>query len=246
MLHYSFPHYVGHLEILEINYFLGEETVCPRHYAPNHLLPATILSSGSQSKKDKSDWAWSYPGLSLWFFWWGFYKLCGWSWILLAPEWVTLLRVYAGVGNSTNTKAELVGLWALLLTSQMMGIPLLHVFGDSSVIINWAKVSTALSPPELSHWCRETRKLFTCFLDLSFIHIYHEHNQIADHLSKTALSLSPGFGCFSEFFDDLLVTHDTFKLFWALCESLLPYFCSSVMFLERAPLDCWFDLVGPR
>ena len=41
-----------------------------------------------------------------------------------------------GVGNSTNTKAELLSLWALLLTSQMMGIPLLHIFGDSSVIIN--------------------------------------------------------------------------------------------------------------
>ena len=41
-----------------------------------------------------------------------------------------------GLGYSTNTKAELVGLWALLLTSQMMGIPVLHVFGDSSVIIN--------------------------------------------------------------------------------------------------------------
>ena len=118
-----------------------------------------------------------------------------------------------GVGNSTNTKAELVGLWALLLTSQMTGIPLLHVFGDSSVIINWAKGSTALSPPDLFHWCGETRKLFTWFLDLSFSHIYCEHNQIADRLSKTALSMSPGFGYFYEFTDDHLVTHDTFQLF---------------------------------
>ena len=112
-----------------------------------------------------------------------------------------------GLGNSTNTKAELVGLWALMLTSQMMGIPLLHVFGDSSVIIKWEKGSTALSPPERFHWCRETRKLFTCFPDLSFIHIYREHNQIADRLSKTALSLAPGFGSYSEFFNCLLITH---------------------------------------
>ena len=118
-----------------------------------------------------------------------------------------------GVGNGSNTKAELLGLWALLLTSHMMGIPLTHIFGDSSVIINWEKGSTPLSPPDLYHWCRETQKLFTCFPDLSFSHIYREHNRIADRLSKTALTLAPGFGCFLEFFEDLLVTYDTFQLF---------------------------------
>ena len=64
-----------------------------------------------------------------------------------------------GVGKCTNTKAKLVGLWALLLTSQMMEIPMLNVFGDSSVIINWAKGIASLSPPKRNHWCRETRKL---------------------------------------------------------------------------------------
>ena len=81
-----------------------------------------------------------------------------------------------GVGNNTNTKAEFVGLWAIMLSSQMMGIPTLNVYGDSSVIINWAKGSVALTPPELSHWCRETRKLSSCFQKLSFNHIYREHN----------------------------------------------------------------------
>ena len=55
------------------------------------------------------------------------------------------LEFSLGVGYGTNTKAELLNLWALLLSSQMMGIPLAHVFGDSSVIINWANGSTALS-----------------------------------------------------------------------------------------------------
>ena len=41
-----------------------------------------------------------------------------------------------GVGRGTNTKAELMGLWALLLSSQMMSIPLVHIYGDSQVIIN--------------------------------------------------------------------------------------------------------------
>ena len=118
-----------------------------------------------------------------------------------------------GVGSGSNTKAELLGLWALLHSSQMMGIPLVHIFGDSQVIINWAKGITALTPPDLFHWCRESQKLIRSFHDLAFSHIYREHNRIADSLSKTALTLDPGFGCFSEFFDDHLVTSDTFQLF---------------------------------
>ena len=118
-----------------------------------------------------------------------------------------------GVGNGSNTKAELLCLWALLLSSHMMGIPLSHIFGDSSVIINWEKGSIALSPLELFHWCQETRNLITSFPDLSFSHIFREHNRIADRLSKTALTMTPGFGCFSEFSEDHLVTYDTFQLF---------------------------------
>ena len=56
-----------------------------------------------------------------------------------------------GAGNCTNTKAELVGLWALLHTTQMMGIPTLKIFGDSTVIVNWAKGIATLSPPKLHH-----------------------------------------------------------------------------------------------
>ena len=118
-----------------------------------------------------------------------------------------------GVGNCTNTKAELVGLWALLHTAQMMGIPTLNIFGDSFVIVNWAKGTATLSPPEFHHLCRETRKLCTRFLELSFSHIYREHNQLADRLSKSALSLAPGICSYSEIFEGLLASHDTFKLF---------------------------------
>ena len=36
-----------------------------------------------------------------------------------------------GTGSCTNIKAELIGLWALLHTAQMMGIPKLRIYGDS-------------------------------------------------------------------------------------------------------------------
>ena len=123
------------------------------------------------------------------------------------------LQFALGVGYGSNTKDELLGLWALMFSSQMMGIPLTQIYGDSKVIINWAKGHTALTPPDLHHWCRETQKLISNFQDITLSHIYREHNRIADRLSKTALTLSPGIGCFSESIDDLLVTCDSFQLF---------------------------------
>ena len=103
-----------------------------------------------------------------------------------------------------------MGLWALLLSSQMMGLPLARIFGDSQVIVNWAKGLTALSPPDLFHWCRETKKLYNSFQDLSYIHIYREHNWIADRLSKTALTLDQGFGVCTEYLDGQLIMQESF------------------------------------
>ena len=111
------------------------------------------------------------------------------------------------------TKAELMGLWALLHSSHMMGLPLSHIFGDSQVIVNWAKGLTALSPPDLFHWCRETKTLSNSFQDLSYIHIYREHNRIADRLSKTALTFAQGYGCYSEYLEDHLISQNSFHLF---------------------------------
>ena len=118
-----------------------------------------------------------------------------------------------GVGHGTNTKAELLSLWAILLTSHMMGIPITQIYGDSLVIINWAKGSTALSPADLVHWCRETKKLFSSFQALSFTHIYREHNRLAERLSKDALLLPQGNGRYNEFFENRFVSQDSFQLF---------------------------------
>ena len=123
------------------------------------------------------------------------------------------LEFSLGVGHGTNTKAELLSLWALLLSSQMMGILLAHIYGDSKVIINWARGLTAISPLELMHWCRETKNLLVSFQDLSISHIYREHNRLADRLSKTALSHPQGIGKYKEFLENNLVSQDTFQLF---------------------------------
>ena len=40
-----------------------------------------------------------------------------------------------GVGISTNTRSELLALWTLLYCAKIMGLPTLHILGDSSIII---------------------------------------------------------------------------------------------------------------
>ena len=88
---------------------------------------------------------------------------------------------------------------------------MLNVLGDSLVIINWENGIVSLSPPDLHHWCRDIRKLSSCFHELYFCHIYHEYNQLANRLSKRALTLAPGTGEYSEFFE--VVSQDMIELF---------------------------------
>ena len=56
-----------------------------------------------------------------------------------------------GSGPSTNTRDELLALWALLFTATSTGIPNLHVRGDSYVIINWMNSKSTPTPLNLKH-----------------------------------------------------------------------------------------------
>ena len=47
-----------------------------------------------------------------------------------------ILSIKLGYGHSTNTRDELLALWASLYIAKDIGLPYLHVFVDSSVIIN--------------------------------------------------------------------------------------------------------------
>ena len=118
-----------------------------------------------------------------------------------------------GCGNSTNTKSELLALWAILSVSKNLGIPLHSIFGDSLVIITWASGKGSLNLPHLIHWCDDLKNLLQHFPDLIMNHIYREHNMIADSLSKFALSLDAGHGKFQEFCDDKIADQGDFRLF---------------------------------
>ena len=56
--------------------------------------------------------------------------------IYLAISNVHSFFLKMGCGHNSNTKAELLALWALLFFAKGMDLPSLHIFGDSFVVIN--------------------------------------------------------------------------------------------------------------
>ena len=93
--------------------------------------------------------------------------------------------------------------WAVLKVSQMMGLPIHLIFGDSKVIISWLNRSAALDVPTLMHWCKDINNMLFLAPHVIFKHIYREHNFLADRLSKQALDMDSGHGYFSEHMDVL-------------------------------------------
>ena len=94
--------------------------------------------------------------------------------ILMSPSY--FISYSLGCGRSTNTRSELLALWALLLVAIHLGIPLISVFGDSQVIISWVNRTASLNAPLLSHWCDDILSLLHHVHLVTINHIYHEHN----------------------------------------------------------------------
>jgi len=57
---------------------------------------------------------------------------CGF-WIAISTD--LSYRVYWNGGSNTNTRAEAMALWGLLSFHNFLGIPHIHIYGDSKIII---------------------------------------------------------------------------------------------------------------
>ena len=73
-----------------------------------------------------------------------------------------------------------------------IGLPYLHIFGDSSVIINWAKNESTLTMVNLEAWCINIRQLISLFTFVDFSHVFREHNKRADTISKEGIIMAVG------------------------------------------------------
>jgi hypothetical protein len=94
-------------------------------------------------------------------------KCCGAGGIIKFHE-TKILKWYINCGASTNTKAELMGLWATLTMATHWSIKKLQVLGDSKVIIDWINHKGQLHATNFEGWKLKTRELTTSFQDIKF------------------------------------------------------------------------------
>ena len=115
-----------------------------------------------------------------------------------------------GCGSSANTRVELLALWASLRVAKDIGLPYLHIFGDSSVIINWEKRESTLHVVDLEAWCYNTRLLIPSFTWVDFSHVYREHNKREYIFSMEGLCMAPGHLLLTESFTFRYLYHGFF------------------------------------
>jgi len=95
-------------------------------------------------------------------------------------------------GAGTNTKVELLGLWASLTLATLWSIEKIQILGDSKVIIDWINQQVQLHAVNIQCWKIKTMELARNFQDIRFQHIYRGHNKEVDLLSKRALKEPKG------------------------------------------------------
>ena len=84
-------------------------------------------------------------------------------------------------------KAEVLALWCIWKVATVFGIVSLQVFGDSRVTIKWATCEFNLQVITLTPWCKRIEDMINYFLNINFQHIFREHNQLENQLSKETL-----------------------------------------------------------
>jgi ribonuclease HI len=62
--------------------------------------------------------------------------MCGAGGVIKLPD-STVYRWFINCGIGTNTKAELMGVWATLILAKQWNIQKIQILGDSKVVIDW-------------------------------------------------------------------------------------------------------------
>jgi ribonuclease HI len=75
-------------------------------------------------------------------------------------------------GPGTNTRAELLGAWALLTLASRLAISELFVQGDSKIVIDWLWGKGRLQVVTLECWKDRLIDLIKLFHNITFQHVY--------------------------------------------------------------------------
>lgn len=148
----------------------------------------TRIRTVSLEKIDKSmPWAY-FDGSSI-----NHQSVCGGGGVLHKSE-SHYFHIMAGLGSGSNNYAELMSLKLLMLFALEQGCLSLQIFGDSLIVIEWAKAITQCNVMVLSPILEEVLRLKQAFNYITFTHVYRERNGMADLLSKESTKRSMLFG----------------------------------------------------
>ena len=100
-------------------------------------------------------------------------RLCGAGAILWMDEF-SFYKLWMNCNPGSNTKGELLSLWVLLQFTRSLGLDGIHIYGDSSIIIDWAKGIQRINLLYLDPWLKRIRNLICGFNNISFSHIFRE------------------------------------------------------------------------
>ena len=90
---------------------------------------------------------------------------------------------------------------------------MLHLVGDSRVIINWISGKSKLDILHLSHWKKRILELKDSFALISFSHIFIEFITVAHALPKEVVGLMEGIIHFEEIMEEIVIDSGVIALF---------------------------------
>ena len=117
-------------------------------------------------------------------------------------------------GRGTNAKEQLLSLWCLCKVALTFGLDAINIFGNSQVILNWAKDIGSIHVLNIAIWCKRTKHLLSCFNSLEINHTYRKNDGVADQLSKGDLLSEEGILLWEEYIENHLECSDSWNIFW--------------------------------
>ena len=105
----------------------------------------------------------------------------------------------AGMGFGTNNFADLLALKLLLTLALENQITIIHIFGDSQLVINWVTSKFRVQNMQLFQVLYEVTRISDMFENVDFKHIYQERNSKADELAKAGATVPDGYWHITEF-----------------------------------------------
>lgn len=80
-----------------------------------------------------------------------------------------------------------MALWGVLWFTNFLGIPDIHIYGDSKIIIDQVKCGANINNPLLLGWLGRIGLLWNQLNNYTIMHIGREQNKEANELSKRGL-----------------------------------------------------------